>query len=91
MRYKPLVEKVYELYLGEIHEDNLKEFFVEWAEKNKYKLPKKIRFLKNMAYNSAGEVVPIVHEDKDNIYYNDSCRRYCYLEKSAEGIDFEYL
>jgi hypothetical protein len=91
MEYKPLVDKLYEFYLGEIYGEELKEFFIEWANENKYLLPKKIRFLRDMSYNSIGEVVPIVLEDEDNVYYYDSCHRYCYLRKSDEGLDFKYL
>lgn len=91
MKYKPLADKVYEFYLGEIREDELKDFFSEWAINNNYPLPKRIRFLKDMAYNCSGEEVPIVLEDGKSIYYNDSFHRYCYLNKCDEGIDFEYI
>jgi hypothetical protein len=44
-----------------------------------------------MAFNSVGEVVPLVSEDENSVYYNDSCHRYCYLNKCDEGLDFEYI
>lgn len=91
MNNQTLANAVYNFYLGEIREDELFDIFLEWAKENKYPLPKMIKLLKNMAFNSIGEVVPLVSEDENSIYYNDSCHRYCYLNKSDEGIDFEYV
>jgi len=88
--YKNLIKKVYKQYLGDISSDELNDYFKEWARRNSYMLPKHIRFLKDMAYNSEGDIVPIIQETDGEVYYNDSCHRYCYLNKSDEGIDFEY-
>jgi len=62
---------------------------------SKKNITKYIRFLKNMAYNSAGDIVPIVAEcDTDkyhDLYYYDGMNRYCYQKKTEEGNDFEYI
>jgi hypothetical protein len=91
INYKPLINKIYEHYLGEIYPDELNEFFIDWAKQNNYPLPKMIKLLTNMAYNSEGDIIPIVQECEENIYYNDGCHRYCYLSKKDEGIHFEYI
>lgn len=91
MDYDSLVKKVYDLFLGEINEDGMKYYFRKWAVKNNYPLPKMIRLLKGTAYNSEEDKIAIVQEDDSCIYYNDSCHRYCYLNKSEEGTIFEYI
>ena len=53
--------------------------------------PTHIRFLKDFFCNSEGEKAKIQHETDKEIYYNDGCGRYCWVEKSAVGIDFEYV
>lgn len=89
--YRKLVNKLYEQYLGDICPDEVNQYFKKWAKKNNYPLPKHIRFLKDMAYNCEGDTVPVIQETDSEVYYNDSCHRYCYLYKSDEGSDFEYV
>jgi hypothetical protein len=91
MNYKPLVEKVFKHYIGEIDGDDLNDFFKEWAKINNYPIPKMVRFLKDMPCNSADEIVPIIEETEGEVYYNDGCHRWCCLYKKDEGIDFEYV
>ena len=88
--YKSLLEQSYQLYLREIDEDDFRYFFSDWAQENDFKMPKRIRFLENMAYNSSGETVPIVQETEKEVYYNDGCHRYCYLLKSEIGRLWEW-
>jgi hypothetical protein len=50
----------------------------------------KIRLLKNMAFNSEGEILSIKTTDsKNNLYYYDGCHRWCYQSGDKEGIDWE--
>lgn len=51
---------------------------------------KHFRLLKDMAYNSAFDVIRVVYDDEDDLYYYDGADRYCYIEKSAEGKEWEY-
>lgn len=51
----------------------------------------KIRFLTDTFGNSKGDVVGITMSTETELYYYDSFRRWCYLEKSLEGKDFEYV
>lgn len=57
-------------------------------------IPKKIRFLKETAYNSEGDIVKVAHwvePDGDNpgeVYYYDSLGRYCYLLLTEENDAF---
>lgn len=88
--YTELLKQLNELYLGEIRTDAFLDFYKEWAEKNNYSLSKCFKLLTNTAYNSKGDIIPIVEETEEEIYYNDSCHRYCYLNKSEEGKTFEY-
>jgi hypothetical protein len=90
MNYKPLLKKLYDFYIGELRENELRQYFNKWAENNNYILPKHIKLLKNTAYNSEGDIIPIVLETEKEIYYYDSCHRYCYLNKNEEGIYFRY-
>lgn len=91
MNYKSLIKKVYEHYTGEINSDELNDYFVDWAEKNKYPMPKRIRLYKDTAWNCEGDIIPIVEECENNLYYNDSMHRWCYIEKKFEGDWFEYV
>lgn len=91
MKYRKIVNKLYKWVQGEIYNEELIDYFYKWAEENNFKLKKRIRFLENMAYNSEGDIVTVVLEDEDNIYYNDSCHRYCYQKKKDEGKLFEYV
>lgn len=59
--------------------------------KHNVKSPKRFRLLKDTAYNSEGDIISIVEETENEIYYYDSCKRYCYLNKSEEGKIFEYI
>lgn len=51
----------------------------------------RILFLEDTAYNCKGDVVPVAQEDDNEIYYYDSCRRWCYLLKSEEGKVYKYV
>ena len=86
---KRLLEDATKWYLGDIDDDALKLSISMWLRK-KGKLPRHIKFLKPTAYNDVGDIVPIVEETKDNIYYYDNFRRWCYIEKLTENIDFVY-
>jgi hypothetical protein len=86
-----LVKKMFLFYLGEISDEQLREYFVKWAVKSDYKLPKMIRFLKSSAYNSEGDIVPLANETDGEVYYYDSCRRYCYLSKTDDKDSFEFV
>jgi len=39
--------------------------------------------------NVPGDKSKILAEDEKNYYYNDGFGRYCYVEKIAEGKEFE--
>jgi hypothetical protein len=91
INYSSLINKLKKFYVGEIYESEFKAYFKQWAITNNIELPKHIKLLKDTAYNSMEDVIPIVHETKDEIYYYDSCSRYCYFDKSDEGIWFEYF
>lgn len=63
-----------------------------YAERPHYKPISKKRFklLKDTAYNSEGDIINIVEESDNGIYYYDSFRRWCYLNKSEENDIFTY-
>jgi hypothetical protein len=90
INYKPILKKLGEFYIGDIREDELKDYYKKWAEKNGIKLTKCFRLIRDTAYNSEGDVIPIVSETDAEIYYYDSFHRWCYLNKSDEGLYFEY-
>ena len=90
INYKPLLKKLSEFYIGEMREDDLKKYYKKWAKKNGIELVKCIKLLQNTAFNSEGDVMPIVLETEKEIYYYDSVHRYCYFNKSEEGLYFVY-
>ena len=51
----------------------------------------RIRFLTDGFGNDKGETVGITLSTELELYYYDGFRRWCYLEKSLEGKDFEYV
>lgn len=51
----------------------------------------RIVFLENTFGNTEGEVVKVLHETDEHVYYNDGFRRYCYMEKSEEGTAYRYV
>ncbi|CAB1251615.1 protein of unknown function [Ruminococcaceae bacterium BL-6] len=63
-----------------------------YAERPKYKPITNKRFilLKNTAYNDEGDILDIIEETDNEIYYYDSFKRWCYLNKSEEHNTFEY-
>lgn len=91
MTNKELIEKVYEFYVGDISSDDLKCCYEKWNKKHNHKKLKQIRFLVDMAYNCSGDVVTVLEEDNNNLYYNDSVRRWCYIEKNLENKEWEYI
>ena len=86
-----LAKMVLEFYIGEIDEDDLKSYFKKWAKKNNYKLPKSIRLLKDIVTNDEGEIIHIVSETENEIYFHDGWDRWSYLNKNEEGLLFEYI
>jgi hypothetical protein len=52
---------------------------------------KKIRFLADVAFNSRGDVVTILDENDDFVFYNDPEGNYAQIEKSGDGEEFEYV
>ena len=51
----------------------------------------RIKFLVSMFGNDRGDIVRVVEETADEIYYYDSFRRYCYVNKADMGKEFEYI
>lgn len=51
----------------------------------------RIEFLVDMYGNTAGERVWVEEMDDANIYYTDNFGRWCYLEKTLEGVEFKYV
>jgi len=51
----------------------------------------KIEFLTSSFGNSAGDIAKVVNETDGEVYYYDSFRRYCYMNKSEEGILYRYI
>jgi len=51
----------------------------------------KVRLLESTAYNDEGDILKVIFEDELDIYYYDSFKRYCYLEKFSEGIIWERI
>jgi hypothetical protein len=82
VNYTGLVKKAYDFFVGDAGEDEFKLYFEQWAKKNEYTLPKRVRLLKDTAWNVEGDVLHILNEDEENIYYNDSMNRWCYLPKN---------
>jgi hypothetical protein len=93
MDYKDkLIKKVHELYLGNTDIDEFLLYYRRWAKKYNQSMPKEFKVISDyFAYNDPGDIIPVVGEDKHNIYYYDSCNRWCYVEKSKEGKDFKYV
>jgi len=52
---------------------------------------KKIKFLTDSFGNSAGEVVSILEETKEELYYYDGFHRWCYVYKNEENVSFMYV
>ena len=50
-----------------------------------------IEFLKSTFGNDAGDSVRVVEETDEEVYYYDSFRRYCYLNKSEEGVTYRCI
>ena len=50
-----------------------------------------MEFLVSSFGNDVGDVVKIVCETDGEVYYYDGFRRYCYLNKSEEGINYRYI
>ena len=46
----------------------------------------KVKLLQNTAYNDAGDKLEVKMVVKGDIYYYDSEKRWCYLDKSEEDI-----
>jgi len=46
----------------------------------------RVRLLEGTAYNDKGDILKVIFEDELDIYYCDSFKEYCYLEKFNEGI-----
>jgi len=57
---------------------------------NKKKKPR-IRILADMFGNDAGDEVNILTETEGEVYYYDGFRRWCFLYKKDEGVDFEWV
>ncbi len=53
-------------------------------------MTKRIKFISVSFGNSEGDVTKVELETEKEVYYYDGFDRYCYLEKSLEGIEFEY-
>lgn len=51
----------------------------------------RIRFLIDMFMGDAGDIVNVWAEDETALYYYDSERRWCYVNKSDEDVDWEYV
>ena len=51
----------------------------------------RIRFLDYMFGNDVGDVVNVQMMTDGAIYYYDTFRRWCYLNKSEEGTAFEWV
>jgi uncharacterized protein YaaW (UPF0174 family) len=51
---------------------------------------KRIIFLKSMAYNAVGDIVRVIEETDNALYYYDDCHRWCYQDKNKEKIDWKY-
>ena len=51
----------------------------------------RIEFLENTFGNDIGDRLRVVLETNTEIYYYDGFGRYCYLEKSEEGIAYKVL
>lgn len=51
----------------------------------------KVKLLKSTAYNDSGDILKVKEETDGEIYYYDSCKRWCYLYKSEEGTVYERL
>lgn len=51
----------------------------------------RIEFLQSGFGNDVGDVVKVVLETDDEVYYYDGFRRYCYMNKSEEGISYRYI
>lgn len=41
-----------------------------------------VRLLRQTAWNDEEDILRVLTEDDENIYYNDSMGRYCYLPKN---------
>lgn len=48
----------------------------------------RIEFLKSGFGNDVGDTAKIVDETDGELYYYDGFRRYCYVNKSEEGISY---
>lgn len=51
----------------------------------------KIKFLKDGFGNGIGDVVKVIDETLEEVYYYDEFHRLCYLYKKDEGIDYKYI
>lgn len=51
----------------------------------------KIELLQSTLGNSPGELIEIVTEDSEYLYYYDGLDRWCCLKKDEEGNSFRYL
>jgi len=50
-----------------------------------------MKFLKNVNDINAEDVVLILQEDRDFLYYMDNTNRLCIIEKGLEGVVFERI
>jgi hypothetical protein len=50
----------------------------------------KFRLLVDWACDEAGSKISIVDSDDKYLYYYDGCDRWCSVEKSLEGVEFDY-
>lgn len=51
----------------------------------------RIEFLQSGFGNDVGDVVKVVLETDGEVYYYDGFRRYCYVNKSEEGVSYRYI
>jgi hypothetical protein len=51
----------------------------------------RIEFLQSGFGNDVGEIAKVVHETEGEVYYYDGFRRYCYMNKSEEGVNYRYI
>lgn len=51
----------------------------------------RIEFLQSSFGNDVGDIVKVIEETDTEVYYNDSFHRYCYMNKSEEGVNYRYI
>lgn len=71
---------------------------LDWLEQNKPPLEvvskKKPRYFRSLVEDyglTEGSVYKVIEEDGSGLYYYDDWHRWCVLEKSTEGVDFQYV